>query len=77
MTRALPLEHKIMYPRFGNKQNQEETLTALDLDGTCVIVTGGASGIGRGIVDTVIEHGGRAAVWDIDEGRLRKTATIC
>ncbi|GEO37327.1 NAD(P)-dependent dehydrogenase (short-subunit alcohol dehydrogenase family) [Skermanella aerolata] len=52
-------------------------MTALDLDGTCVIVTGGASGIGRGIVDTVIEHGGRAAVWDIDEGRLRKTATIC
>jgi 2-dehydro-3-deoxy-L-rhamnonate dehydrogenase (NAD+) len=63
-----------MYPSFGNKQRQEETLAALDLEGTCVIVTGGASGIGRAIVDAVVEHGGRAAVWDIDEDRLRECA---
>ena len=45
-----------------------------DLDGSCVIVTGGGSGIGRAIVDAVVAQGGRAAVWDVDEGALRDCA---
>ena len=38
----------------------------LDLTGLRVIVTAGASGIGRAIVDTVVEAGARAAFCDVD-----------
>ncbi|MBC9207197.1 SDR family oxidoreductase [Roseomonas aerophila] len=44
------------------------------LAGSCVIVTGGASGIGRAIVDAVVAHGGKAIVWDIQDAALRDCA---
>ena len=44
------------------------------LEGACVIVTGGASGIGGAITAGVIAHGGRAVVWDINAAQLRACA---
>ena len=43
-------------------------------DGRVAIVTGGASGIGRAIVDRLVSQGASVAVWDIDEGKLAACA---
>ena len=43
-----------------------------NLIGSTVIVTGGASGIGRAIVDAVIAAGGSAVVWDVDAPGLER-----
>jgi NAD(P)-dependent dehydrogenase (short-subunit alcohol dehydrogenase family) len=40
----------------------------------CVLVTGGASGIGAAIAAAVIAHGGRAIVWDINKTQLAACA---
>ena len=40
------------------------------LDGEVAIVTGGGSGIGRGVVDRYIEEGARVAVVDLVQDRL-------
>ena len=45
------------------------------LIGKCAIVTGGAQGIGRGIVATLIEHGATVAIVDIQKEEMEKTAT--
>lgn len=45
------------------------------LDGVSVIVTGGAHGIGTGIVDVLTREGARLAITDIDEGGAREAAT--
>jgi len=44
------------------------------MEGACVIVTGGASGIGRAIVDAVVAQGGTAIVWDINAAQLAECA---
>ena|SRR5579859_140587 len=46
----------------------------LDLRSKIAVVTGGASGIGRGIAEALIEQGARVVIADIEEGPLRKTA---
>jgi len=40
------------------------------LDGEVILITGGASGLGRGIVDRFVEEGGRIAVLDRSAERL-------
>lgn len=40
------------------------------LDGEVVLITGGASGLGRAIVDRFVEEGARLAVFDKSEARL-------
>lgn len=44
---------------------------------TPVIVTGGASGIGRGTCLALAEHGRPVAVWDIQEHEAHETAAEC
>jgi NAD(P)-dependent dehydrogenase (short-subunit alcohol dehydrogenase family) len=46
----------------------------VDLNGQVAIVTGGAQGIGRAIVDVLVENGARVAVIDIDSKALHQTA---
>jgi meso-butanediol dehydrogenase/(S,S)-butanediol dehydrogenase/diacetyl reductase len=45
-----------------------------DLDGRSAIVTGGAHGIGAGIVTVLARHGARVAVTDVDEEGASATA---
>jgi NAD(P)-dependent dehydrogenase (short-subunit alcohol dehydrogenase family) len=42
------------------------------LEGKVAIVTGGASGIGRAVVERFVQEGAQVCVSDIDEGRLKE-----
>src|SRR5438270_2175574 len=42
-----------------------------DLGGRVAVVTGGAGGIGRGIVEALLEEGARVVVADVEEPALR------
>ena len=39
----------------------------MQLNGRCVLVTGGASGLGRAVVETIVELNGRAVALDVNE----------
>jgi NAD(P)-dependent dehydrogenase (short-subunit alcohol dehydrogenase family) len=45
-----------------------------ELDGRVAVVTGGASGIGRGIAQALADHGMRLVIGDIEEGALQTAA---
>lgn len=45
-----------------------------DFSGRCAAVTGGAQGIGRAVVEHLLEGGAAVAIWDRDEAEARKTA---
>lgn len=47
----------------------------LGLSGTSVVVTGGASNIGRAIVLAAAAEGARVTIWDIDIDQAERTAT--
>ena len=53
----------------------------MDLSRASAIVTGGASGIGLGIAEALIDQGARVVIADIDEDTLtldpRAAATVC
>src|SRR5262245_37680851 len=44
------------------------------LDGKVVIVTGGAKGIGRAVVERLLAEGSSVAFVDVDEGAVRKAS---
>ena len=47
----------------------------IDLGGRNAVVTGGAQGIGRAIVERFIDSGAAVAIWDRDITLAKKTAT--
>ncbi|HEY6383190.1 MAG TPA: SDR family NAD(P)-dependent oxidoreductase [Pseudolabrys sp.] len=47
----------------------------IDLNARNAVVTGGAQGIGRAIVDRFLESGAAVAIWDRDVGLAKKTAS--
>lgn len=50
----------------------------IDLSGRVAVVTGGAQGIGRAIVERFIQSGAAVAIWDRDaEGAVRTAAEYC
>ena len=46
----------------------------IDLRGRNAVVTGGAQGIGRAIVQRLLESGAAVAIWDRDGALAEKTA---
>ncbi|HEV2714700.1 MAG TPA: SDR family NAD(P)-dependent oxidoreductase [Terriglobales bacterium] len=57
------------------KKSEEHAARLLSLEGKVAMVTGAASGIGRGISIRLAEMGAFVAVLDIDESKGRATAT--
>ena len=49
----------------------------IDLGGRNAIVTGGAQGIGRAIVERFLDSGAAIAIWDRDIDLAKKTAANC
>src|ERR1700754_1510215 len=45
----------------------------IDLGGRNAVVTGGAQGIGRAIVERLMGSGAAVAIWDRDQSRAEKT----
>lgn len=41
-------------------------MNSYDFDGKTAVVTGGANGIGAGVVDRLVNAGAKAAIWDLD-----------
>jgi NAD(P)-dependent dehydrogenase (short-subunit alcohol dehydrogenase family) len=66
--RADPALAKIENSRSKRVSNK------IDLSGKIAVVTGGAQGIGRAVVERFLASGARVAIWDRDEALARKTA---
>jgi NAD(P)-dependent dehydrogenase (short-subunit alcohol dehydrogenase family) len=48
-------------------------MNKIDLEGRVAVVTGGARGIGRAIVERFLASGARVAIWDADSTRTERT----
>ena len=48
--------------------------TQFDFEGQVAVVTGGAQGIGRAVVERLLADGGRVAIWDLDLELAGETA---
>ncbi|MEO7760473.1 MAG: SDR family NAD(P)-dependent oxidoreductase [Betaproteobacteria bacterium] len=48
-------------------------MNRIDLQGRVAVVTGGARGIGRAIVERFLASGARVAIWDMDVARMQQT----
>ncbi|MCL6606528.1 MAG: SDR family oxidoreductase [Geminicoccaceae bacterium] len=49
-------------------------MNRIDLEGRRAVVTGGAQGIGRAIVERFLESGAAVAIWDKDRAEAERTA---
>lgn len=49
-------------------------MNQIELNGKRGVVTGGAQGIGRAVVERLLKSGASVAIWDMDEALARKTA---
>jgi len=50
-------------------------MTVTDIDGRTIVITGGASGMGRLVALKLARLGGRVVIWDIDSARLASVVT--
>ncbi|OBZ92185.1 3-oxoacyl-ACP reductase [Pararhizobium polonicum] len=51
-------------------------MNMIDLNERVVVVTGGAQGIGYAIAESVIQSGGRVAIWDLNKERAANSARV-
>jgi len=54
----------------GSTLQEAKEATRQRFQDRVALVTGGASGIGRAVVDRLVREQGRAVIWDIDTGKL-------
>lgn len=66
MQTRLPLQHATESPRAST-----DSLIDRRFAGRVALVTGGASGIGRAVVDRLVREQARVIVWDIDVTKLQ------
>src|SRR6202142_4141713 len=65
-----PSARRLASVRAGGKNTMSNTI---DLAGRNAVVTGGAQGIGRAIVERFLESGAGVAIWDRDLPLAKKT----
>jgi 2-hydroxycyclohexanecarboxyl-CoA dehydrogenase len=61
----------------ANKLTQKNRTTMRGLDGKRVVVTGGASGIGRATVIRLVEEGCTVGIFDLNEAGAAETVAMC
>jgi NAD(P)-dependent dehydrogenase (short-subunit alcohol dehydrogenase family) len=54
----------------GHVQDPAQDLPPIELDGAVAVVTGGAGGIGRGIVGALLRHGASVAIADVEASAI-------
>src|ERR1700689_1618384 len=56
------------------EQQRDHNMNKIDLNGRSAVVTGGAQGFGRAIVERFVASGAKVAIWDFDQAFAEKTA---
>src|SRR3712207_1523563 len=50
----------------GRIIGRTQSMNQIDLNGRVAVVTGGAQGIGRAVVERFVASGARVEIWDVD-----------